>query len=91
MSCSTVAAVHSATGPHLLPAMTCRPPHPAPPQNVRVLNSNSKAMEKGRNIARNRPQDLFAQVRGSRCTGRWVLGGCVDGWMGRWRAVKRIN
>jgi hypothetical protein len=30
---------------------------------AKQLNSSSKSMEKGRNIARNRPQDLFAQNR----------------------------
>ena len=30
---------------------------------AKQLNSSSRSMEKGRNIARNRPQDLFAQNR----------------------------
>ncbi len=61
-----------------LPPHSPNAPSPRPPQSVRHVNSNSKAMEKGRNIARNRPQDLFAQV------GWWVggLGNLLAGGLG---------
>ncbi|PSC68950.1 hypothetical protein C2E20_7496 [Micractinium conductrix] len=52
-------------------------------RNAKVTNSNSKCKEKGKNIARTRPQDLFAQNRTvqrkpQKCTQATCSGTMVD-------------